>query len=400
MEHLNFTQKALDAIPFTTAGQVVYRDTTLNVLYLKVGTTKKTWFIDRKLDGRSTKVSIGDARFVSASLARERAQALIVKMLTDRPSFEARKVTLMRAWESYQKDRNLKPKTLHGYDYSLRQYLSDWLGKPLTTITPAMVRERHRKIGEENGPATSNLVMRVFRAIWNHASVDLEADDGSPILQPNPVNRISAKRGWFKVERRRTYIKPEQIASFMDALDELESQVAADWIRFLLFSGLRRDEALWLRRDSVDLPGRTLTILDTKNNEPHILPLSGPLVELLERRMSGASDWVFSNPQSPSERLTWPDKSIVRARELSGIYFAAHDLRRTFITVAESLDISPYTIKRLVNHKMTGDVTAGYVVPNVERLREPMQRIAEEILRLRRPPVAALSTGHPSPAAT
>ncbi len=29
-----------------------------------------------------------------------------------------------------------------------------------------------------------------------------------------------------------------------------------------------------------------------------------------------------------------------------------HDLRRTFITIAESLDISAYAVKRLANHKM------------------------------------------------
>ena len=38
-----------------------------------------------------------------------------------------------------------------------------------------------------------------------------------------------------------------------------------------------------------------------------------------------------------------------------------HDLRRTFITAAESLDISAYAVKRLVNHKMSWDVTAGYI---------------------------------------
>jgi hypothetical protein len=45
------------------------------------------------------------------------------------------------------------------------------------------------------------------------------------------------------------------------------------------------------------------------------------------------------------------------------------------------MDISAYTLKRLLNHKDKRDVTAGYIVLNVERLREPMQRIAIFILR-------------------
>ena len=54
-------------------------------------------------------------------------------------------------------------------------------------------------------------------------------------------------------------------------------------------------------------------------------------------------------------------------------------MRRTFITIAESLDISGYAVKRLVNHKMSGDVTAGYIITDVERLRKPMQKITDFI---------------------
>lgn len=65
----------------------------------------------------------------------------------------------------------------------------------------------------------------------------------------------------------------------------------------------------------------------------------------------------------------------------SGVEFTLHDLRRTFTTIAEGLDISAYSLKRLLNHKMRQDVTAGYVITDVERLREPMQRITDFILR-------------------
>ena len=65
----------------------------------------------------------------------------------------------------------------------------------------------------------------------------------------------------------------------------------------------------------------------------------------------------------------------------SGIAFTIHDLRRTFLTVAESLDIPAYAVKRLANHKMSNDVTAGYIVADVERLRQPMQKITDYILK-------------------
>ncbi|MCK7578395.1 MAG: tyrosine-type recombinase/integrase [Chromatiales bacterium] len=51
----------------------------------------------------------------------------------------------------------------------------------------------------------------------------------------------------------------------------------------LLFTGLRREEGASLDWSHVDLVGRTLTIPDPKNRNPHTLPLSDFLHELLTR---------------------------------------------------------------------------------------------------------------------
>ena len=76
-------------------------------------------------------------------------------------------------------------------------------------------------------------------------------------------------------------------------------------------------------------------------------------------------------------------KSFVRrVSQASGVAFSMHDLRRTFITVAESLDIPHYALKRLLNHRVGGDVTSGYIVFDTERLRRPMERVAGRILEL------------------
>lgn len=76
-----------------------------------------------------------------------------------------------------------------------------------------------------------------------------------------------------------------------------------------------------------------------------------------------------------------PRKRIAKVIASSGISFTIHDLRRSFITYAESLDISAYALKRLLNHKMKSDVTSGYIMTDVERLRRPMQLISDYILK-------------------
>ena len=52
------------------------------------------------------------------------------------------------------------------------------------------------------------------------------------------------------------------------------------------------------------------------------------------------------------------------------------------LTIAERLALSYVVLKKLANHSGKNDTTFGYVVVDVERLREPMQRITNELLTL------------------
>ena len=70
---------------------------------------------------------------------------------------------------------------------------------------------------------------------------------------------------------------------------------------------------------------------------------------------------------------------MAKVTKASGIAFTLHDLRRTFVTIAEGLDIPAYALKRLLNHKGGAEVTAGYIIVDTERLREPMQRITDYV---------------------
>jgi hypothetical protein len=69
-------------------------------------------------------------------------------------------------------------------------------------------------------------------------------------------------------------------------------------------------------------------------------------------------------------------------QQLAGPATGVLDLRRTFITVAESADISPIALKCLVNHAIGGDITLGYLQITVERLREPAQRVCDRLMEL------------------
>ena len=94
--------------------------------------------------------------------------------------------------------------------------------------------------------------------------------------------------------------------------------------------------------------------------------------------------------QGKTSHLVEPREAVKKVRKLSNIEFSLHDLRRTFITNAESLDIPHYALKQLVNHKQGNDVTSGYIISDPERLRKPMERIEAHLLRLCRKDVAKI----------
>jgi len=58
--------------------------------------------------------------------------------------------------------------------------------------------------------------------------------------------------------------------------------------------------------------------------------------------------------------------------------------------------LSGYTVKALLNHKLQlSDVTGGYIIINVDRLREPMQKITnaiQERIKKRHGQVVAMQT--------
>jgi integrase len=101
---------------------------------------------------------------------------------------------------------------------------------------------------------------------------------------------------------------------------------------------------------------------------------------LLSRSQKSTNEYVFPGTGAAGHIIE-PRKQMANVTKLSGIHFTVHDLRRTFITIAEGLDISAYALKRLMNHKMNGDITAGYIVTDVEGLRKPMQQITDYFLR-------------------
>ena len=97
---------------------------------------------------------------------------------------------------------------------------------------------------------------------------------------------------------------------------------------------------------------------------------------LLYRESERINEYVFPSKHGDGS-LYRSTKLMRKINSESGIHHTFHDLRRTFITIADSLDISSFAIKKLVNHSSGSDVTSGYIISSTDRLKSPMQRITD-----------------------
>ncbi len=74
-----------------------------------------------------------------------------------------------------------------------------------------------------------------------------------------------------------------------------------------------------------------------------------------------------------------PRKTLHAINRVADVNITGHELRDTFTSIAEEL-VSAYTVKRMVNHTDTGDVTGTHYIGKSEaQLRTGWQAVADFI---------------------
>ncbi|WP_304074537.1 integrase family protein [Maricaulis maris] len=381
MAAVKITSRFVADIPAVETGQVLYRDAVLRGFGVRVGSRSKVYFAEGSVQRRSRRVTIGRADVISADQARKQAAQILAKMARgidpslERKKADERSLSLERAFEGFFASRpHLSQVTVASYRRTYRLYLAAWRKRPIVDISRAMVLSRHRLIAEKHGEVTANNAMRHLRSVYNFTAA---ASDDFP---SNPVQILTQGRSWFKEKRRSGLIRSEDLPKWWKAVHS-ETPAGRDILVLAIMTGMRRSEILGLQWANIDLAAARLEIPVTKNGDPLELPLSDFLVKLLKARKktSRQSAWVFPGRGGRGHQ-TETKRLIERVRFASGVDFTLHDLRRTFITIAEGLDVPYYALKRLLNHRISGDVTSGYIFSTADRLRGPMEKVSAAIL--------------------
>jgi integrase len=386
MATIKLTEKSVAKMkaPDSSGKQRLYFDAELKGFGLLCSgvSNARTFIVQRDVNNRTRRVTLAAVNEISLEVARERAADALYDLRRGIDP-KRRGLTLRSALEDYLMARkNLRPDSVRTYRQAVEGSLKPWLDLPLGSITSEMVVNRHAKIAAETarggrykGETAANIAVRTFRLLWNF----------QPDLGENPVKLMTKQQRWYPEEPRERMVQPEEMAKFYDAVSKLPNPIAADLIKLLLFTGTRLGETSRLTWNDIDLKERIIKVpaSSTKAKLKLDIPMSDYVHDLLvARRALGDAKFVFPGPGKDGH-IVDVGHSFCRIEKATGIKISAHDLRRSYVTVAETTkDISSMAVMALVNHSLGGSVHASYVRIKTEDLREPAQLIADRLKTL------------------
>jgi integrase len=380
-----------------------YKDSSLSGFSLRISKSKKTFQVRRKRNGKDIRVKIGEYPAMNLKQAKDKAYKALSEIENginpneQRKEHENQAVTLGYVFNAYLASKSLKDITVVGYKQVITCYLKEWQAKPLIKLNEDEVTYIHQQVSKRS-KAQADLMARVLRAIFNFAKYEYRGMDGVFLFTNNPVKILSHKRQWNHVPRKQTRIRPTELKQYLTAVSEVRNnpeydrftRSVCDAVEFALFTGLRKQEVLNIEWQRVNLKDGYFWIDETKNGDPLELPITDTLRKILMRCWSERDEsarYVFvgkttghaiKEPKYVLEKIC----SASKQNNEDELIVHWHDLRRTYATLAESIGVGGYTLKRLLNHriKRTNDVTAGYVVLSADELQEPAKRVEQSIL--------------------
>jgi integrase len=178
------------------------------------------------------------------------------------------------------------------------------------------------------------------------------------------LTRLSAPG---EINTRDRVLAPNELALLLPALKASSRPYAAAMLLMLLTLA-RRQEAAAARWRDLDMTARTWTITQTKNGQPHVVPLSRQALDLVRSRLPIDNDGNAETPppdgllfstSTGAPLLNWDreTKAIQEASETTG--WTRHDLRRTGATLLGEMGEIPDIIEAALNHTVIHSALAA-----------------------------------------
>ena len=285
---------------------------------------RKTWIVHRRVGNGAVKRTLSASDAMSVEDARRTARALIedaeggdgapVSVPTMRTFGPAFLADCTGRW---------KPKTREAHAHNMRRFILPTFGdRRVDAITARDVRSWFDDLSVKQA-GTANRSLAVLSSLMKHAEDLGLRPEGS-----NPCRGLRRRKSGFEA----LYLTDAEFAALGRALGQIEDEhpVEVAALRFLLYTGARKSEALGLRWEHVH--GDRAVLPDSKTG-PRTIWLATParaVLAALPRR--NGCPWVFMSEYGRPVSLFKPWQLIRQETGLSKLRI--HDLRHNHAAVA------------------------------------------------------------------
>jgi integrase len=352
MPTIRLTKSAVDALK-AASKDAVYWDAGLPGFGVKVTPRGRKVFVALyRLGGagsRLRKYTIGPYGRVTLQMARAEAQKIFAARLAGRdPAAEKReakrRVTADRVEDLIEvfilQHVSKTRKAAEVSRLLRREVVSRWGNRSVREINKRDIIELASEIAQRGTPIAANKLLKVVKTFLNwcagRAVIDSSPAEGVPL----PGKEVARDR----------VLTDGELASVIVAARKMGGAYGGI-VEMLTLTGQRREEVARMVWDEIDFGNRTWTLpgLRTKNAKPHIVHLSEPCIELIERAPR-LGHFVFSlSGIRPFQNFTKAKRAL---DELSGVTgWRLHDLRRTCVSGMARLGVPPHVADKILNHQ-------------------------------------------------
>ncbi|OGH00581.1 MAG: hypothetical protein A2600_00390 [Candidatus Lambdaproteobacteria bacterium RIFOXYD1_FULL_56_27] len=153
---------------------------------------------------------------------------------------------------------------------------------------------------------------------------------------------------------RREDLSQEQLARFWGLLESEPDRQAANFLKMILYTGMRRGELFRLEWRDIDWKNGFIQIRNPKGGKDQRIPLSAACAQLLQAHPQPFPDspYVFPGKEGGQRKeLKKASERIKRAAGLPKDFRPIHGLRHVFASLLVSQGVPLYTVQRLLPHK-------------------------------------------------
>lgn len=263
-----------------------------------------------------------------------------------------RVVTLANVWEKYLPWAKEHKRSWDDDDYHYRKHLAPRFGsKALQDITSFDIEKMKSELkkglnahGKPYAAATIKHQIVLLRRLFNVAR-KWGIYEGE-----NPVGRVQMP----KIDNQKTeFLTVEELDRLLATLDNWPIKETVAFVKFAMFTGLRRGELFKLTWDDVDFERNMVTLRAPKGGKTTTIPICQQAAEVL-RSLDVTSPFVFPG-ENGKQRTDFkgPWLKIRKAASLPD-GFRFHGLRHHFASTLVSNGVDLAIVRELLTHKHVG----------------------------------------------